>query len=240
MSRPSARHHLWIHFVVGILKAYFKSNHSFRAEGLENIPKHGPLIVIINHVSFLEPFALGIALVDGGLMPGENTWTVAKKELMELPLLSRFFSSVGFFPIDREHIDMDAMRTILNTLKQGDIIAMAPEGTRSRSGQLQLMQPVVAKIAISRHVPILPAAAIGAEKAMPVGAKFPKHVPITIRFGPVFELDEFYSGRLDEERLKEAAWAMRNHIAELLPEGMRELPAADSARKFTVGAKHLP
>lgn len=240
MSQPSGLHRLWIYFVVGILKVYFKSNHSFRVEGLEHVPKHGPLLVIVNHVSFLEPFALGIALVDGGLMPGENTWTVAKKELMELPLLSRFFKSIGFFPIDREHIDMDAMRTMLNTLKQGEIIALAPEGTRSRSGQLQLMQPVLAKIAISRHVPILPAAAIGSEKALPVGAKFPRHVPITIRFGPVFELSDFYTGKLDDERLKQAAWVMREHIAQLLPEWMRELPSADTARKFTVGAKHLP
>lgn len=227
-------HRLWIYFVVIILKVYFKLNHNLHIEELQHVPLKGPLLVVINHVSLLEPFALGIGIVDGGLMPGENTFVVAKKELFDLPILPAFFKSIGFFPIDREHIDMEAMRTMLNTLKEGNIIAIAPEGTRSRTGHLQLFQPVVAKIAISRRVPILPVAAIGAEKALPVGAKFPKHVPITIRFGPIFELDEFYTGKLDDERLKAAAWLMRDHVAQLLPEEMRELPPADTARKFTV------
>jgi len=100
MRQPSAAHRLWIHFVVGVLNGVFsKLNHSFRIEGLENIPKHGPLIVIINHVSFLEPFALGVGLVDGGLMPVKTTWDSRQKRIDGDSTASRFFSSVGFFPI---------------------------------------------------------------------------------------------------------------------------------------------
>jgi 1-acyl-sn-glycerol-3-phosphate acyltransferase len=89
---------------------------------------------------------------------------------------------------------------------------------------LQEFQPVLAKIAVSRHIPILPVAASGAERAMPVGSPFPRPIPITLRFGPVFELSEFYDRPLTEEQVAQAACVMRAHVAELLPEWMRELP----------------
>jgi 1-acyl-sn-glycerol-3-phosphate acyltransferase len=128
------------------------------------------------------------------------------------------------FPIDRERFDMVAMRTLLNVLRDNKMIAIAPEGTRSPTGKLQAFQPVVAKIAITRRVPILPAAAIGSEQALPVGAKFPHPKPITIRFGPIFELSEFYNIELTDEIADRASWVMRAHVAELLPEWMREVP----------------
>ncbi|MGE5265118.1 MAG: hypothetical protein ACM3S0_17190, partial [Acidobacteriota bacterium] len=85
-------------------------------------------------------------------------------------------------------------------------------------------QPVLAKIAVTRRIPILPVGAFGAEQAMPVGSLFPRPVPIVLRFGPIFELSEFYDRPLTEEQVAQAACVMRAHVAELLPEWMRELP----------------
>lgn len=223
MPGISARR-MYIRFVKSVFGAYFHFYHHLRIEGTEYIPDHGPLFATINHVSFLEPFALGIAMVERGVYPGIDIWTVAKKELFESPPLASFFRTIGFFPIDREHSDMPAMRTMLNFLRQNKMIAVAPEGTRSPTGQLQEFQPVLAKIAVSRHIPILPVAASGAERAMPVGSPIPRPIPITLRFGPVFELSEFYDRPLTEEQVARAACVMRAHVAELLPEWMRELP----------------
>ncbi len=229
------RHRIYIRLVAALFAIYLRGYHRLHIEGAENIPRHGPLFILINHISLLEPFALGVALVKQGLVPGEHVWTVAKKELFVSAPMAWFLKSIGMFPIDREHTDIGAMRTMLTILKENKMIAMAPEGTRSPTGQLQAFQPVVAKIAISRRIPILPVGAFGAEKALPVGAKFPRPHSITLRFGQVFELSEFYNAVLTDERADRASWVMRAHIAELLPEWMREVPPPSQR----VGARKL-
>ena len=215
---------IYLRFVTFCFATYFRIYHHLRIEGAENIPQHGPLFVLINHVSFLEPFALGIGMMSRGILPGVDVYTVAKKELFKAAPIAWFLRSIGMFPIDRERTDLAAMRTMLTYLKESKMIAMAPEGTRSPTGQLQAFQPVVAKIAVSRHIPILPVGASGAERALPVGAKFARPVPITVRFGPVFELSEFYNTNLTDERADQVSWVMRSHVAALLPEWMREPP----------------
>lgn len=226
MSTASLPRRMYLWFVTFCFATYFRIYHRLKIEGAENIPQRGPLFVLINHVSLLEPFALGIAMVSHKVWPGADIYTVAKKELFSFAPSAWFLKSIGMFPIDRERTDLAAMRIMLNILKANKMIAMAPEGTRSPTGQLQAFQPVVAKIAVSRHIPILPVAAFGVEKAMPVGSRIPRSHPITLRLGPVFELSEFYNIELTDEQADRASWVMRAHVAQLLPEWMRELPPA--------------
>jgi 1-acyl-sn-glycerol-3-phosphate acyltransferase len=235
MANIPWRRRLYIYFIGGAFGLYFKLYHRLRVEGVEHISNQGPLCIILNHVSTLEVFALGSFLIGRGILPGVDVWTVAKKELYEKPLTAWFANSVGMFPIDRERGDMPAMRRMLGVLKAGNIIAIAPEGTRSPTGQLQAFQPVISKIAITRRIPLLPVGAVGPEKALPVGAKFPRPVQITLRFGPIFELCEFYDAALTDELVDRASWVMRDHVAALLPPWMRELPPANLPHR--VGAR---
>jgi len=235
MPSISLRQRIYIQSVAGLFGVYFGIYHRLKIEGIENIPRQGPLFILINHISLLEPFALGVGLVRGGLVPSANVMTVAKQELFRFPPFAWFLKSIGMFPIDRTGTDMAAMRTMLTVLRENKMIALAPEGTRSPTGRLQALQPVVAKIAISRRVPILPVGAFGAEKAMPIGSKLPRPHPIALRFGPVFELTEFYDQPLTDQAVDRASWVLRDHIARLLPEWMRELPPPSQrvgARKF--------
>ncbi|MCI0476044.1 MAG: 1-acyl-sn-glycerol-3-phosphate acyltransferase [Anaerolineales bacterium] len=224
MSEIPLRRRVYAEIVKDLFGVYYKLYHRLRVEGAEHIRAQGPMFIVINHISALEPFALGVALADRGVLPGIHFWTVSKKELFQVPLIAALISRLGMFPIDRARFDMVAMKTLLNVLRDNKIIAIAPEGTRSPTGKLQAFQPVVAKIAITRRVPILPVGAMGSEQAMPVGAKFPHPKPITIRFGPIFELSEFYNVALTDEVADRASWVMRAHVAELLPEWMREVP----------------
>ncbi|CAG0946084.1 1-acyl-sn-glycerol-3-phosphate acyltransferase [Anaerolineae bacterium] len=237
MANIPLRRRLYIYFIGGTFGLYFKLYHRLRVEGVEHLSTKGPLFIILNHVSALEVFALGSFLIRRGFLPGVDVWTVAKKELYEKPLSAWFAKSVGMFPIDRERGDMPAMRRMLGVLKAGNIIAIAPEGTRSPTGQLQAFQPVISKIAITRRIPLLPVGAAGPEKALPVGAKFPRPVQITLRFGPIFELCEFYDVELTDEQVDRASWVMRDHVAALLPKWMRELPPANLPHR--VGARKL-
>jgi 1-acyl-sn-glycerol-3-phosphate acyltransferase len=230
----SPAHRLWTGFIGALLDAYFTLYHRWRIEGLEHVPAHGPALLIVNHVSTLEPVAVFPLSRRLGFVPGETIFMVGKRELFENPWLARLCRSLGMFPLDRERTDPAAMRAILAIIKAGHMIAIAPEGTRSVTGRLQAFQPVLAKLAIARRLPILPVGVIGAEKAMPVGAKFPKPLPIVMRAGPLFELSEFYDRSLSDADIVRAAAVMRAHVAELLPEWMRELPPPEAARRFTV------
>jgi 1-acyl-sn-glycerol-3-phosphate acyltransferase len=215
-----------------ISKTYLTLYHRCRNEGVEHIPKHGPLLITPNHLSFLDPFAVGVALIDRHLAPGVDFGVAGKEEVFRNPLLAQIGRGMGMFPLHRERLDMAAMRTMLQILNDGKMLGLAPEGTRSPTGHLQLFQPVVAKMVISRHTPILPVGVIGSEKAMPIGMWIPHPVPITVRFGPVFELAEYYDRALTEELLDCAAAQMRTHVAALLPVWMREPPPATVPHRF--------
>ncbi len=225
---------LWTGFIGALLDLYFTIYHRWRIEGIQHVPTHGPALVIVNHVSTLEAIAVFPLARRIGQTPGVTIFMIGKRELFENPWLARLCRSLGMFPLDRERIDPTAMRTMLGIIKAGHMIAIAPEGTRSPTGQLQAFQPGLAKLAITRRLPILPVGVIGAEKAMPVGAKFPRPWSFVMRAGPVFELSEFYDKNLTDADIARAASVMRAHVAELLPAWMRELPPPEAARRFTV------
>lgn len=215
-------------FVFWLIDSYF----DWKVVGLEWIPTTGPLLITINHLSVFDLPTLGSVMIKAGWQPGVNMFTIAKKEVFEKPVLPRFAAQLGMFPVHRNQMDVNAMRTILYIFKRGGALGIAPEGTRSPTGHLQLFQPGVAKLAIQKKIPILPVGLVGMEQVMPIGSKFPRRVPIEIHFAPVYELSAYYDKELTPEILERAAWDMRARIAELLPEWMRELPPADAEIRF--------
>lgn len=215
-------------FAYWLIQSYF----DWRIVGIEHVPKTGPLLLTINHLSAMDVPTLGSILIKLGWQPGVNMFTISKQELFEKPILPFLMGQLGMFPVHRNQVDLNAMRTILSILKRGALLGVAPEGARSPTGYLQLFQPGVAKIAIQKKVPILPVGLVGMEKVLPIGAKLPRRVPIEIHFGPVYELREYYGLELTPEVLERAAWEMRGHVAELLPEWMRELPPEGAEARF--------
>lgn len=225
-------HRRFINTAARFFRWLFSTFFDWKIVGQEFIPKTGPLIVTINHLSAFDLPTLGSVMVDAGWQPGVHMFTISKQELFEKPLLPKLMAQLGMFPVYRNQSDVTAMRTILAIFKRGGILGIAPEGTRSPTGHLQLFQPGVAKIAIQKRVPILPVGLVGMEKVLPIGAKLPRRVPIEIHFGPVYELSEYYGTELTPQVLERAAWDMRARVAELLPEWMRELPPKDAEIRF--------
>jgi 1-acyl-sn-glycerol-3-phosphate acyltransferase len=225
-------HRRFIKYGARFFNWLFSTLFHWKVVGLENVPRTGPLLVTINHLSIVDVPSLGCALVSVGWQPGVTMFTISKQELFEKPLLPKLMAQLGMFPVYRNQIDLNAMRTMLTILKRGALLGVAPEGTRSPTGHLQLFQPGVAKLAIQKKIPILPVGLVGMEKVMPIGSKLPHLVPIEIHFGPVYELSDYYGKELSAEDLEHAAWDMRAHVAELLPEWMRELPPGDADVRF--------
>lgn len=125
---------------------------------LERVPIHGPLIMVSNHINFLD-----IPLLYTHLLPRSITG-FAKSETWDNPAMAYLFNLWKAIPIRRGEADLNALRRGLNALQEGKIVAIAPEGTRSNHGCLQKAHPGVVFIAMESGAPLLPVVYYGGEK----------------------------------------------------------------------------
>jgi len=125
---------------------------------LEKVPTRGPLILLTNHINFLE-----IPVLHTHLRPRPMT-SFAKAESWDNFIIGFLFNLWGAIPIRRGEADMRALRQGLAALKEGYILAIAPEGTRSGHGRLQRGHPGVAMMALQSGAPLLPLVFYGGEK----------------------------------------------------------------------------
>lgn len=179
-----------------------------KVRGTEHVPTTGPVILVSNHISGLDPFALARAC---------PRWPqfLAKEELLRVPFIGYIFRQWGAIPIDRAASDMGSARAMLQVVRAGEVLAIFPEGTRSRSGELQHFRSGAVNLALKRRVPVVPAAVIGSNSVLPKGAWIPRRHPIRVIFGPPVRLWELLP---DEPESARAAGAKLLHdkVAELL------------------------
>jgi 1-acyl-sn-glycerol-3-phosphate acyltransferase len=140
-----------------------------------NVPSKGPALLCSNHNGELDMFFIGYKL---------KRWVhyMAKEELFKIPVIGRLVKLMGAFPVKRGDGDIRAIKTTLTLLKQGHIVGIFPEGTRTR-GRLNnniKIKPGIAMFAIKSGVPIIPVAVVGSYKP------FSK---VKVIFGSTFNLD---------------------------------------------------
>ena len=170
----------WI-FVV-LVKILAKILLKVEVKGLEHIPAEGPVILAINHVNFLDVPLLYT------LLPRETT-ALAKAELWRTPILNLMAISWGGIPVRRGELDLSAIRLALQALRDGKILGIAPEGTRSHHGRLQRGRPGIVLLAL--RVPealILPMAIYGGEHFYRNLRRL-RRTKVNIVFGQGFYLD---------------------------------------------------
>jgi 1-acyl-sn-glycerol-3-phosphate acyltransferase len=180
---------------------------------LVNVPDHGPLIIASNHVNFMD-----IPLVYTHLQPRNITGFV-KAETWDNPAMGLLFNLWGAIPIQRGEADSNAIRSGLEALKQGKILAIAPEGTRSGHGKLGKGHPGIVIMAYHSRVPILPLVYYGGERLRDNLNRF-KRTDFYIRVGKKFML-QFPEGKLDRAVRNKMVEEIMFQIAQLLPEGYR-------------------
>jgi 1-acyl-sn-glycerol-3-phosphate acyltransferase len=125
---------------------------------MDKIPHIGPLIIIANHVNFLD-----VPLLYTHLLPRPVTG-FAKVENWSNPALGMLFSMGGAIPIRRGAVDRDAIERALVVLQAGQILAIAPEGTRTGHGRLRRARAGLALLAAASDAPVLPVVYFGGEK----------------------------------------------------------------------------
>jgi len=139
---------------------------------------------------------------------------MAKEELFGVPLVGLIIRKVGAFPVDRTRRDPASMRTALTLLKQGELLGMFPEGTRSTSGEMLELRTGAARLAARTRTPIIPAAVHNTNKALPPG-KFIRPARISVTFGAPFELTELYDRNDKGEGMERALETIKEKIEAL-------------------------
>jgi cytidylate kinase len=220
-----------IRFGSAVLRSIARSIVRLRIEGdLAALPRSGPLIVAGNHASSADPVLIGAFL--NGILGRPLNW-LGKRELVEYRLTGWAFRSAGIHPVDRDAADLEAFRTAMRILEAGQVLAVFPEGTRSRDGALQPVREGVGLLALRSGAPVLPVAVIDSDLMWPRGRLLPRWGRrVTVRYGKPFRVaDELPKEQEGEKRDRRAATAaatrlIMTRIAELLQPRQRGVYAA--------------
>lgn len=151
-------------------------------EELSRIPHNGPLIVVVNHINFLDA-----PVLFSRVHPRRITGFV-KAETWDNPLFAVLFNVWNMIPLDRGEADVGAFRSGLAALQNGAILAVAPEGTRSHHGRLLRGRPGVVVLALRSGAPILPLVYYGGERFHDNLRKL-RRTDFSIKVGDPFYLD---------------------------------------------------
>jgi 1-acyl-sn-glycerol-3-phosphate acyltransferase len=149
-------------------------------QGEENVPAIGPVLMVSNHISYLDPVSIGDA-------SPRRVVFMAKAELFKNPVLGFLLRGVDSFPVRRGEADRGAFKTTLTMLEEGRVVCIFPEGTRSLDGTLKEAEPGAALFAMKVGCPIVPVFVTGTDKMLGRGGRFHR-ARVTVAFGPPFTL----------------------------------------------------
>ena len=154
--------------------------------GVENIPRRGGVIVAANHNSYLDIPLLGCSL-------RRRADNIAKAELFEVGAVSWLFRTLGGIPVRRGTIDREALNEAVARLRSGHLLALYPEGRRSRDTQLLTAKPGIGLLVARTGVPVIPAYIEGTHRACPPGSRWIRPARVKITFGKPVDLRRFLS-----------------------------------------------
>ena len=157
----------------------FKILFHFQARGVEHIPKTGGFILASNHVSYLDPIAVGIACQ-------RKLNYMAKEELFRHRLFAGFFFRINVFPVKRDSADLSSLKEAMHRVRVGGALVLFPGGSRKFDSK---PYPGIGFLAAKLNVPVIPAFVKGTEKALPVGAKFIRLTNISVCFGKQISIE---------------------------------------------------
>jgi len=151
--------------------------------GLENVPKNGGLIIASNHQTYIDPFWLSLPIK----RPIRYlAWSAAFK----WPVVGKFLTWFGAWPIALEGSDPAAIRRSLQWLKEGGAVVIFPEGGRSTStGSLERFKAGAVRLALEAKVPILPVTIKGGNRVWPKGWKFPHAGKVVVTYHPLYRAE---------------------------------------------------
>jgi 1-acyl-sn-glycerol-3-phosphate acyltransferase len=176
-----------------------------RASGKEHIPRAGGFVLSANHLSNLDPWALGLPL-----FPHRQIRFMAKAELYRFPL-KPIIDAAGAFRVRRGEGDTEAIATAVQLAREGEVVAIFPEGTRRKKGlkKTRAARPHTGavRVALEAEVPLIPAAIGGTDRLKRLG-------PLRVAYGTPIVLDDLRD-RDEREAAETGTERLMAAIAEL-------------------------
>ena len=148
----------------------------FRFRIVGQVPKTGGFIVSANHASYLDIPLLGCGM-------RRRAWYLGRSDLFPARGVNRLLQWLGWIPLRLGRLDRDAFGKAISLLKEGKIVVIFPEGSRTEDGQLQAAKPGVGMIVAQTGCSVIPAYLKGTYEVLPVQAKWPQFRPVTVTYG---------------------------------------------------------
>jgi 1-acyl-sn-glycerol-3-phosphate acyltransferase len=149
---------------------------SLRLDGVDNVPRSGPALLIANHQSFLDPLLVGIAA-------RRHLRYLARQTLFRHRFLAWLMRSLNAVPIDQEGFARAGLKTILDQLQEGRAVLVFPEGERTHDGDIHPLRAGVHLLVKRGRAPIVPVGIAGAFTAWPRHRPLPIPAPLFLPAG---------------------------------------------------------
>jgi 1-acyl-sn-glycerol-3-phosphate acyltransferase len=159
-----------------------------RARGLENIPRSGGFILAANHISFVDSLFMPLVCPRPVVFLGKSDYFKSWRTRW-------FFKAVNVIPVQREggSAGEAAILAGIQALREGKVVGIYPEGTRSPDGRLYRGKTGVARMALEAQVPVIPVSIRGTDEVMPLDAKAPRlSGRVRVEFGKPLVFDRYY------------------------------------------------
>src|SRR5216117_2690943 len=186
---------LGYHFSRLVGRLFFR----FRVVHRERMIQSGPVILAMNHQSYLDPPLAGTTC-------DRAIYFLARRTLLDAPLLGWLLPKLNVIPVNQEGVDRSAIKALIRVLKAGNGVLVFPEGSRTIDGNLQAAEPGLGLVIAKTLAPVVPMRIFGAHEAWPRGSNKIRLHPITIVVGhPIFfsETDIADRGKGMYQRLSE-------------------------------------
>jgi 1-acyl-sn-glycerol-3-phosphate acyltransferase len=157
--------------VWGLARLLFR----IRFIGVEHVPLAGAVVLVPNHVSYMDPVLLTIPV-------RRPLHYMTLEVFFGVPGLGAFIRWFRAFPVREDEIDRPAIRTAMRILRDGHALVVFPEGGRSRDGRLLPFRPGAFRLALQADAPVVPVTIAGAHAAWPAHRRLPRPGRITITF----------------------------------------------------------
>lgn len=148
-----------------------------RCHWTHRVPREGGVILACNHQSFMDPVLVAIALQ-------REAAFMARDTLFKNPVFKQLISRLNAFPVRRGTADVGAIKECLRRLKQGQVLVVFPEGTRSPDGRIRPFLAGFGAVAKKAGVPIVPTLVDGMSQSWPRHQKFPRPGNVIVQYGP--------------------------------------------------------
>jgi len=162
--------------------------YGFRIVHRERVIQTGPVILAMNHQSFLDPPLAGNAC-------DRPIFFLAKKSLMDVPILGWLLPKLNVIPVSLEGSDRSALKALIRILRANECALVFPEGSRTSDGTLQPAQPGLGLVIAKTRAPVVPMRIFGAHEVWPIHGKLRFRGKITIVVGePIYFSDVDLTG----------------------------------------------